>query len=72
MSNTFQQDLESLINRHAIESGSDTPDFILAEYLLGCLAAWNTATTAREKWYGRAVDDTASVAGQGGNGNDER
>jgi hypothetical protein len=31
---------------------SRTPDFILAEYIGGCLAAWNRATAERERWYG--------------------
>lgn len=50
---TFIQELTAVINRHCMERGSDTPDFILAEYLLGCLDAWATGIAAREKWYGR-------------------
>lgn len=57
----FAKDLESLINRHSQENGSDTPDFILAQYLLGCLAAWNAAVTHREVWYGRRVVQPATV-----------
>ena len=30
-------EIEQAINRHSIENGSDTPDFILAEYLIDCL-----------------------------------
>jgi hypothetical protein len=29
----FQQGLMDLVNRHSIENGSNTPDFILADYL---------------------------------------
>jgi hypothetical protein len=36
-----------------MEDGSDTPDFILAQYLNGCLDAYNAALTKREAWYGR-------------------
>jgi hypothetical protein len=36
-----------------MENGSDTPDFILAEYLTGCLDTWNKSVKHREKWYGR-------------------
>ena len=36
-----------------MENGSNTPDFMLAQYLLGCLEAFNIAVTTREKWYGR-------------------
>lgn len=49
----FQKELEELINRHSIENGSNTPDFILAQYMMDCLNAFNNVTTKREKWYGR-------------------
>lgn len=49
----FRKELERLINKYSIESGSDTPDFILADYLVGCLDAYNEAVKSREKWYGR-------------------
>ena len=35
------------------ENESNTPDFILAQYLESCLTAFNTATQQRENWYGR-------------------
>ena len=50
---TFQEDLTSLINRHSAENGSNTPDFILAKYLGGCLDAFNAAVSDRERWYER-------------------
>ena len=50
--NKFRKELETLINRCSKENGSDTPDFILAEYLEGCLIAFDNAVEAREKWYG--------------------
>ncbi len=50
----FRKHLETCINAHSKENGSDTPDWILAEYLLGCLEGFDAAVTAREKWYGRA------------------
>ena len=40
---TFEKELENLINIHSMENDSDTPDFILAEYLRKCLAAFNVA-----------------------------
>lgn len=48
----FQKELEKLINRHSMENGCDCPDFILADYLMSCLRAFNFSTKAREKWYG--------------------
>lgn len=47
----LKQDIERAINAHNAEAGSDTPDFILAEYLTDCLAAFDRAVTARAKWY---------------------
>jgi hypothetical protein len=50
---TFRHALEQLINRHSMEQFSNTPDWILAAYLEGCLAAFDRAVRARETWYGR-------------------
>ena len=44
----FQSDLRKLINRHSKENGSDTPDFILAEYLNNCLDNFNNTIRKRE------------------------
>lgn len=49
----FLSDLERLINKHSMENGSNTPDFILAKYLEACLAAFNASVNRREQWYGR-------------------
>lgn len=49
----FEKDLEGLINKHSIENGSNTPDFLLARFLMQCLDSWNASIAAREKWYGR-------------------
>lgn len=45
---TFARELEHLINRHSRENISNTPDFILAEYMLECLKLFETSL-AREK-----------------------
>lgn len=49
----FEKELEVLINRHSMENESNTPDWLLAQYLLGCLAAFTVATQQRETFYGR-------------------
>lgn len=48
----FKQNLKILLNRHCAENGSNTPDFILADYLLGCLHSFDSAVSARSTWYG--------------------
>lgn len=52
---SFQRELETLINRHSMENGSNTPDFLLAEYLCDCLATYEVIMSKREKWYGRGI-----------------
>jgi len=49
---TFKKELEHLINRHSVENESDTPDFILAEYIRRCLDAWNFCIVQRDTWWG--------------------
>ena len=49
----FECELGSLLNKHSQENASNTPDWVLAQFLRGCLAAWNQGTQQRETWYGR-------------------
>ena len=49
---SFKEELEVLLNTYSKENGSDTPDFILAEYLRNCLAAFDKAVLRRKNWYG--------------------
>jgi hypothetical protein len=43
----FKTDLQALINKHSLENGSDTPDYILASFLVNVLTDWNHAVRAR-------------------------
>ena len=47
----FRKEIESAINRCCKENDSNTPDFILANYLCNCLDAFTLATKNRDKWY---------------------
>lgn len=47
----FVSDLTRLINSYSIENGSNTPDFMLAEYLMGCLENFERTSNQRERWY---------------------
>lgn len=40
-----------IINKHSLENDSNTPDFILAEYLWDCLMSANILIGARSVWY---------------------
>ena len=46
---TFQEELTKLINKYSINI--NTPDHLLADYLIRCLQTWDEATKAREAWY---------------------
>lgn len=50
---TFIRELQNIINRYSKENGSNTPDFILAQYLENCLETFNITIQQRETWYGR-------------------
>jgi hypothetical protein len=47
----FRRELEELINKHSMENGSNTPDFMLAEYLMDCLRAFDKVMKRRDLWY---------------------
>lgn len=49
---SFEKELEHLINEHSKENESDTPDFILAEYISDCLKIFGKTTRTRDKWWG--------------------
>jgi hypothetical protein len=59
----FKEELEHLINKHSMENGSNTPDFVLTDYLMGCLDNFNRIIQSREKWYGRVVKEPVCVKG---------
>jgi hypothetical protein len=48
----FMEVLSGLLNRACCENVSNTPDFILAQFMQSCLAAFEAATINRDKWYG--------------------
>lgn len=58
----FEHDLAQLLNRYSHENVSNTPDFILAHYLVACLMAWNQGVARREVWYGRPKLEPGTVA----------
>jgi len=71
-SETLKEGIKDALNRNSAENGSDTPDFILAEFLELCLNAFDKAVTAREayyhpgnegtKWNGKDAEERARAA----------
>lgn len=54
-SNEFPKALRDLLNKHNKEMPSNTPDFILAEFLCICLEAFNKSVCNRTAWYGEQL-----------------
>lgn len=52
----LQKRLATLLNELSREEDSNTPDFILAEYIMACLCAFELANNRREVWYGVKLD----------------
>lgn len=50
----FRDELEHLLNRYSMENCSNTPDFILADFIRCCLTAFDAAVLRRDHWYGVA------------------
>ncbi len=46
------RELEIVLNGYCEENESNTPDFILAKFMLACLENFNVATRERDRWYG--------------------
>lgn len=44
----FQKELTALINKHSLENTSNTPDLVLADFLMDCLRAFDIATINRD------------------------
>lgn len=45
------RDIAKVINKHSVENSCDTPDFMLAEYLVQCLAVFSGITNQRDSWH---------------------
>lgn len=48
----LKEELQHLLNRHSRENASNTPDFILANFMLAALEAGEKLIAERENWYG--------------------
>jgi hypothetical protein len=44
---TLRDALQHLLNRFSAENESNTPDYVLAQFLVDCLAAFDKAVNAR-------------------------
>ena len=56
MKKNFRTELTELINKYNKENGSETPDWILAQFIEKSLEAFNHATNLRTEHYGSKKD----------------
>ena len=47
----LKDDLVALLNKYSQDSLANTPDFILADYLLNCLKAFRNASKLNQEWH---------------------
>ena len=56
---TLEHELTNLLNSFSAETSSDTPDFVLARYLLSCLNAYCVAVNQCREWNMSCDSDNA-------------
>lgn len=50
------EEIRVVLNRYSAEAPSGTPDYILANYLIDCLKAFNEAVSLRAVWRGEPIE----------------
>lgn len=48
----LKKELSDLLNKYSLENESNTPDFLMASFMLQCLSAYHEAVHNRDIWYG--------------------
>ncbi len=51
----MEEELRALLNRHSEDNKANTPDTILAKYLMCCLEAYKAAVADRDGWKARII-----------------
>jgi hypothetical protein len=59
----FRQKLEDLINGMSMENGSNSPDWILAEFLDAQLKLWDKMTNKRDKFFDSEIRSESKIYG---------
>jgi hypothetical protein len=50
---TFRESLTQLINQYSKENSNNTPDYLLANFLIGCMDTFDLTVRRRDEWFGR-------------------
>lgn len=48
----LEKEFREVLNRNSRENRSNTPDFMLAKYLVKCLRAYEDGVVSRDTWNG--------------------
>lgn len=59
---TFRESLTRLLNSYSKENSSNTPDYLLANFLIGCMDVFDLTVRRRDEWFGR--DTKIQVTGK--------
>ena len=54
----FKKKLTGLVNECSLENHSNTPDWVIAEYLTKCLMIFDSAIIDRKNWFGDKYEKT--------------
>lgn len=49
----LKREVAAVLNKYSQENRSNTPDYMLANFMLGCLNVYENTISAREVWFGR-------------------
>lgn len=60
----FERELAALLNKHSLEGESNTPDYVLAKYLVACLRAFNATMKRRDAVYRDDPSRSLTVSGR--------
>ncbi len=58
---SFRKELEALINSYSMENESNTPDFLLADFLEGALITFDQVVKRRDEWYGQEKEKSSKT-----------
>ena len=63
----IRSEIEGLLNCYSRENASNTPDFILAAYMIACLEAFEKTSVQREAWFGKylSIEGTSPELAEG-------
>jgi len=61
MRKDLKDDLAELLNQHSMEQASETPDYVLAEYMLGCLYTYEKAIVGKELFWDKQEKECSWV-----------